>query len=144
MLTSYAFGQGTSVAGSLSVQRGHYYNGSITAVGLAGARVSVSKQLSIEPAISVNRVELRTGAFTQKIVRTRWDYAFTARMFASALVQFNSTDAVFRNNFRFRWEYHPGSELFVVYTDERNTQVSGFPDLRNRALVVKANRLFRF
>ena len=106
--------------------------------------MSVSKQLSVEPAISVNRVELPTGAFTQKIARTRWDYAFTARMFASALIQFNSTDAAFSNNFRFRWEYHPGSELFVVYTDERNSRVSGFPELRNRALAVKVNRLFRF
>ena len=38
----------------------------------------------------------------------------------------------------------PGSELFVVYTDERDTLVTGFPELKNRAFVVKINRLFRF
>ena len=46
---------------------------------------------------------------------------------------------------RFRWEYRPGSELFVVYTDDYNTDTLR-PDadsLRNRALVVKVNRLFR-
>ena len=42
-------------------------------------------------------------------------------MFASALVQYNSTDHSFSSNFRYRWEYQPGSELFVVYTDERDT-----------------------
>ena len=65
-------------------------------------------------------------------------------MSTSALVQFNSTDRSFGNNLRFRWEYHPGSELFVVYTDERNTRTSGFPDIKNRAVVVKVNRLFRY
>jgi hypothetical protein len=31
-----------------------------------------------------------------------------------------------------------------VYTDERDTEQSGFASLRNRAFVVKVNRLFRF
>lgn len=32
------------------------------------------------------------------------DYGFSPRMFASALVQFSSTDHVFSSNLRFRWE----------------------------------------
>jgi hypothetical protein len=40
-----------------------------------------------------------------------------------------SNDSVFGMNLRFRWEYRPGSELFVVYTDERDTRVAGFPEL---------------
>ena len=42
------------------------------------------------------------------------------------------------------WECLPGSELFAVYTDERDTIPTGFPVLKNRAFVVKVNRLFRF
>ena len=42
-------------------------------------------------------------------------------MFASALLQYSSADRAFSSNLRFRWEYAPGSELFVVYTDERDT-----------------------
>ena len=49
-------------------------------------------------------------------------------MFASALVQYSSSDNVFSSNLRFRWEYLPGSELFVVYTDERDTLSIGFPN----------------
>ena len=37
----------------------------------------------------------------------------------------------------------PGSEFFVVYTDERDTLTAGFPTLKNRAFVVKINRLWR-
>ena len=71
-------------------------------------------------------------------------------MFASALVQYNTNDRTFSSNLRFRWEYRPGSELFVVWTDERGTgdvrdARPGFVHgLRSRALVLKATRLFRF
>ena len=46
---------------------------------------------------------------------------------------------------RLRWEYQPGSELFVVYNEERDTLAPGhFPEVETRAFVVKVNRLFRF
>ena len=65
-------------------------------------------------------------------------------MFLSALVQYQSrTDSV-STNARFRWEYQPGSELFVVYSDGRTTLTRGIPDLQNRSFVVKVTRLFQF
>jgi hypothetical protein len=42
-----------------------------------------------------------------------------------------------------RWEYRPGSELFVVFNEERDTLTRRFPVLANRALIFKINRLFR-
>ena len=51
-------------------------------------------------------------------------------------------------NVRLRWEYEPGSELFIVYNDQRDTFTNignrGFPMLENRAFVVKVTRQFRF
>ena len=47
-------------------------------------------------------------------------------------------------NVRLRWEYQPGSELFVVYNEERDTAARAFPSLSTRALIVKVNRLWRF
>jgi hypothetical protein len=46
-------------------------------------------------------------------------------------------------NVRFRWEYRPGSELFVVFDEGRDTFGARFPTLVNRAFVVKITRLFR-
>ena len=80
----------------------------------------------------------------RSVVRARSDYGFSPRMFASALLQYSSTDHTFSSNLRYRWEYLPGSELFVVYTDERDTTTAGYPGLKNRAFVVKVNRLLRF
>jgi hypothetical protein len=141
---SYAWGQQRRASGTVALQRGHFYDGDILAVSYSGARVSVLKQWSAEPTISVNRVRLPSGDFTTRLVRLRSDYAFSPRRFVSGLVQYNTADNSFSSNFRFRWEYLPGSELFVVYTDERDTGFPGFPGLKNRALVVKINRLVRF
>jgi hypothetical protein len=44
---------------------------------------------------------------------------------------------------RVRWEYRPGSDLFVVYTDGRSTIEQGLPRLQNRALTIKLTRFFR-
>jgi hypothetical protein len=66
-------------------------------------------------------------------------------MALSGLVQFNSTSASLSSSLRFRWEYKPGSDLFVVYSDGRDTfDRRGFPELVNRTFVVKGTRLWRF
>ncbi len=144
VFVSYLLGQQRRVSGQFSVQQGTFYDGTLTAFGYSGARVSVTTRFSVEPSVSVNRVRLDEGNFTNTVLRARSDYGFSPLMFASALVQYSSSDHTFSSNLRFRWEYSPGSELFVVYTDEHDTLGTGAPALRNRAFVVKVNRLLRF
>ena len=97
----------------------------------------------MEPGVALNWLDLPTGRFARHLVRGRIDYAFSPRMFVGGLLQYNESERTYSDNLRFRWEYRPGSELFVVYTDERSTVGSGFPFLQNRAFVVKINRLFQ-
>jgi len=141
---AYAMGLQRRVSGTWTLQTGQFYNGTLTAAGFTAARVSLLTQWSLEPSVSLNAVRLPADDFTTTLLRARTDYGFSPRMFASALLQFSSTDRLFSSNLRFRWEYLPGSELFVVYTDERDTLTLGYPELKNRAFVVKVNRLLRF
>ena len=141
---SYSRGLQRRVSGTTSFRIGEFYNGTIRTLGFSGARVSLLKQWSLEPSISFNDVTLPVGNFRTTVLRARSDYGFSSRMFTSTLLQYSSSDSVFSSNLRFRWEYRPGSELFIVYSDERDTLKPGFPDLKNRAFVVKINRLFRF
>jgi len=104
----------------------------------------VTPRLSIEPTVSFNHVSLPAGSFTSKLVRTRVSYTFTPRMFVGGLVQYNSSNDRVSANVRLRWEYHPGSELFVVYSEDRDTRLAGFAQPRNRGIVIKLNRLFRY
>jgi hypothetical protein len=150
------FGAQRPISGTVTVQAGEYYDGTIHSITLgpgpqtSGGRVSVLKQLSFEPTFSVTRISLPSATFTTRLARTRVDYGFSPLMFLSALLQYNSADRAFGTNLRFRWEYAPGSEIFLVYTDERDMTDDGFTPapairgLKNRAFVFKLNRLWRF
>jgi hypothetical protein len=140
---SYSLGAQRRIAGTITAQAGEFWNGTIRTLSYTAARVSLLKQFSVEPTIQRTRISLPQGAFTTTLVRTRADYAFSPRMFASALVQYNSIDRSFSSNIRYRWEYKLGSEFFVVYTDERDTTSRGYPGLKNRAFVIKVTRFFR-
>ena len=142
---SYRMGAQRRIAGSFTFQRGAFYDGDITGVGYSRGRVEVTPQFAFEPSVSINRITLPQGKLTAKLVTTRFTYTFTPRMFIGGLLQYNSTRNVLSTNVRLRWEYQPGSELFVVYNDQRDTELGrSFPMLENRAFVVKFTRLFRF
>ncbi len=140
----YNLGGQRRASGRLSVQFGQFFDGNVRSLGLSAGRIEVLPQFSLEPSASVNRVELPHGSFTTTVLRTRANYSFTPRMFVSGLFQYSSGAETLSTNLRLRWEYSPGSELFIVYTDERTTVEPRSPALANRALVVKFNRLLRF
>ena len=143
----YAPGLQRRLNGELRVRLGEYFNGAIRSVGFTQGRLELTPQLAVEPTLSVNWIDTPHGAFRADLLVSRVTYTFTPRMFFSGLVQYNSSTDTISNNLRLRWEYTPGSELFVVYTDERYGDPLR-PDrsygLRSRGLVVKVNRLLRF
>ena len=144
LFLSYEMGGQRRVSGTAFVQRGGFFSGDITAFGYRQGQIEIMPQLSVEPSVSINKVALPEGGFTATLATGRVTYSFTPRMFFSGLVQYNSTADQLGTNLRFRWEYQPGSELFVVYNDQRNTALRAAPMLENRAFVVKITRLFRF
>ena len=145
---AYAIGQQRRINGQVAVKRGKYFDGDLTTVELSQGRISVLPQMSVEPIVSLNWIDTPYGTFQTNLTVARVNYAFNPRMFFSGLLQHNSADNSFGSNLRLRWEYSPGSELFVVYTDDRDVAGGLRPDrgwaLRNRGFVVKFNRLFRF
>jgi hypothetical protein len=141
--TTLQLGQQRRISGTVTVERGSFYSGDKTTVGLSRGRLNLSSQLSIEPSYSVNWVDLLEGSFTTHLAGSRVTYTLTPQMFASALVQYNSGARSASANVRLRWEYHPGSELFIVYNEDRDTRARSFPALSTRAFIVKVNRLLR-
>jgi hypothetical protein len=139
---SYSMGPQRRLSGTAFFQRGQFFDGDITAFGYQQGRLEVTPQLYFEPTIAVNQVDLPAGGFTATLATGRVTYTFTPRMFFSGLVQYNSTGDSLGTNLRFRWEYQPGSELFVVYNDQRDTALRG-TRLETRAFIVKITRLFR-
>ncbi|MFH1620699.1 MAG: DUF5916 domain-containing protein [Patescibacteria group bacterium] len=144
MSASYSAGVQHRASGRVSVSRGTFYTGTKTALSYNGGRITLNYQFLVEPVITLNFVDLPEGSFNSNVIGARTTYMFSPRSFVSALLQVNSASHVFTTNVRFRWEYQPNSELFVVYSDGRDTNVSGFPTMQNRGFVVKLTKLFRY
>ena len=138
----YTLGTQRRISGELSGMHGSLYDGDRTELSYRG-RAEVTRRLSLEPGVSVNRVDVPGARFTATLLTTRGTFSFSPRMLVAALVQYNSTSHLMTTNLRFRWEYRPGSEVFVVYSDGRDTLARGGPHLNSRGVTLKVTRLFR-
>lgn len=131
------------VSGWVGGEVGSFFGGTRSEISWRG-RIDFTSQFSLEPNLSLNWIDLPQGSFQTNLARLRATYTLSPRAFVGALVQFNSEANTLSTNVRLRWEYAPGSDFFVVYTDGRDTLASGYPTLENRSLIAKFTRLFRF
>ena len=148
---TYTVGAQRRLTGIVTVRGGEYFNGNIRSIGFSRGRVALTPELSVEPTLSENWIDTPQGSFHTRLIVSRVTYTFSPRMFFGGLIQYNSAANTVSTNLRLRWEYSPGSEIFVVYTEDRDAdplrpdRFDGFSALRNRGLVVKGGTgLFRF
>jgi len=140
---SYRLGPQRRISGSVWYEQGSFYSGDRRSIVYWG-RVEITNQFTISPNFSINWVDLPEGSFNTKLLSTRLNYTLSPRTLVATLIQYNSSNDSLSTNIRLRWEYKPGSDLFVVYSDGRDTLAHGFPDIEHRSLVVKFTHLFRF
>ena len=139
----YSLGRQRRVSGNISVGYGALYGGTKTEAGYSG-RVAFAPQFAVEPSISLNWVRLPYGNFEAPVITSRIIFTPNARTAISSLIQYNGSSDTLSSSVRLRWEYRGGSELFLVYSDGRNTLTVGYPNLLNRSLALKVTRLLRF
>ena len=131
------------MTGRINVLYGTFYDGNRTELAFNG-RVNINPRIDLSPRIQYDWLDLRAARFTTKLVAARIGLALTPRMALSSLFQYSSAGSSLVSNIRFRWEYIPGSDLFVVYTDNNDTRFTGISRLQNRAFIIKATRMVRF
>ena len=83
--TGFNLGQQRRVSGNFLAEYGTFYSGHKTAISLSRGRTNLTPQLSFEPSVSVNWVDLAEGSFTTHLVGSRVTYTMTPLMFVSAL-----------------------------------------------------------
>ena len=141
---SYSFGQQRPFSGRVAVAYGTFYGGNKTEVNLRSSRAILTPRIAVEPGLSLNWVDLPYGDFSARLLNARIVAALTPYLAISSLVQFNASAHTLSSSVRLRWEYTPNSELFLVYSDGRNTLASGAAQLMNRSIAVKITKLVRF
>ncbi|HUP38751.1 MAG TPA: DUF5916 domain-containing protein [Vicinamibacterales bacterium] len=139
----YELGTQRPLSGEVAFESGGFYGGRRHTIGISQGLFEPLPNFVIEPGISINWVDIPQGRFIAKVLTGRVIYMFDPRTFVSALIQYNSEDGTMAVNARLRWEYRPGSDLFVVFSDGRSTLERGSPKLQNRALTIKLTRFFR-
>ena len=141
---AYTIGPQRKVNGTISAGGGQFFDGTRREIGYRG-RIGITSRLGVEPGIAFNWVDLTEGSFLAKLLTARATYNLSPRQTLMALVQYNSEGSVLGANVRFRWEFRPGSDLFVVYNEGRDTTLGvNRSTLSGRSFVVKITRLFRF
>jgi len=121
---------------SLSIRVGGYYQ--------EGKRINVAGELGyrFQPYVSLNLaanynhidLPLPWGKTDFWLIGPRADITFTNKLYLTAFLQYNNQLDNINLNTRLQWRYKPGSDLFLVYTDNY------FPSpitVRNRAVVLK-------
>jgi len=140
----YQLGPQRRASGSLMAGGGQFYSGTRAQIGYRG-RIEVSPRLGVEPGLELNWVDLPDDSFTAKLLTVRVNYNLSPRQAVSALIQYNSSAEVIGANLRFRWEFRPGSDLFVVYNEGRDTALGvSRMEPSSRTFAVKITRLFRW
>ena len=89
----------------------------------------LSPRLTLEPGVTINWLDLPTGRATTQLITNRTNLTLSPRMALAVNIQYNSTSNSVISSVRYRWEYQAGSDLFVVYSDGRDTfDRRGFPE----------------
>ena len=121
------FSVGTSEARAVGFEigasRGEAYGGTMTGAG-AELRLAPGSHLLLHLGYERDDVDLPGGGFTAHLGSLRATVAFTTRLAANALVQYNSLDESLSANVRLSYMHAPGRDLYIVFNEGRGANGS--------------------
>jgi hypothetical protein len=119
VLAGYNFGpQRFWFTTNTSLEYGTYYQGHKTSAIVTTGAISWPPHVIVEPSYTLHHIVLPQGTLNQNLLGPRITYGFTPQAFLSALIQYNTATNTTSSNVRLRWEYRPGSELFIVWNEQ--------------------------
>jgi Domain of unknown function (DUF5916) len=136
----YQMGQARPLYGNARVATGDFYGGRRDVYG-AGVTWRVRYDLSFDGSLTRNDVRLPAGSFLADVAGVRARYAWSTQLSGIAYVQYNTQSRALVTNARVNLRYAPLSDIFLVYTERRNT----LTDVRNeRSVALKITRMVQF
>jgi len=134
---AFNFDQSRRIAPSALYSDGDFFNGTLRTMAI-GAETKPHNRVRLSAFYLRNDVSLpiEGGVFTTNLFIFRGVVAFSSRAFVRALIQFNDDSQETLANVLFRYNYRPGSDLFIVYNEDHDTAgTSSFT--KRRELIVK-------
>ena len=87
-------------------------------------------------------MDVTDGSFNADISSLRATYSYSTKLSTNVLVQYNSLEKAFSTNVRFNFIHRPGSDFFVVFTENRGDDRRVW-NLSDRGTVMKITYLAR-
>jgi hypothetical protein len=109
----------------------------------ATATVTPSPSFAFSGSIGRNDVDLPGGDFVADIYSFRATWALSTKISTNALIQYNKLADDFNVNVRFNFIHRPGSDLYLVLTENRGVD-DDLWELQDRGMVAKLTYLVRF
>jgi hypothetical protein len=107
----------------------------------AGLRGRIGDSFNAYVDYERNDVSLITGDFVTNLLRMRFSYSFTTRIYVQALVQYNDVIDNWSTNLRFAWLQAANSGFYIVYNENRDPREIGV-GVRDRSVIVKYSHTF--
>jgi hypothetical protein len=107
----------------------------------AGMRGRIGDSFNAYIDYQRNDVSLPGGDFVTNLLRMRFSYSFTTRLYLQALVQYNDLIDNWSTNLRFGWLQAANSGFYLVYNENRDPRDLGV-GLRDRSVIVKYSHTF--
>jgi hypothetical protein len=124
-----------------NVQHHPFYGGALYAVS-GTLNVAIGARGAVGLTRVFNDATVPAGHLLTNVSALRLGYAFSTRATMSTTIQYDALDHIMNANVRLVYMYRPGSELFVVFNEERERGVA--PSLQPRTALVKLTYLARF
>lgn len=101
------------VSGLIDLRWGGFYGGAKESL-ILGLTLAPAEGLKFGTGWEIDWVDLPQGEFVAQIVDVDVAWSATNATLFRALIQWNKEERVLAANFRFSWEYRPGSRLFLI------------------------------
>ena len=136
----YQSSVGRVLSGMVGLSGGGYFHGTRRSVRM-GAQWKPNYHVTFDAGVQSNRIDLGSGPFTAEVYSGRVDYAYSTTLFGSGFVQYNGVTEELITNVRLNYIHAPLSDLFLVYTERRDTRTGIVLD---RQFAAKLTRLWSF
>ncbi len=110
---------------------------------VANLTLDPSRHFSVSTGYELNKIRLPEGNFDTRLASVRLQINFTTELIWYNLVQYDDVSDRIGVNSRLRWEFVPGSDLFVVLTQEVDRN-EGRPRVDQTEIAVKVGATIRF
>ena len=130
-----------ALSGRLNISGGDFFGGRVQRWGGELSFIP-TPTIALNPGFERNKVTLPNGSFTAEITSLRLTWALSPLMTTNAFVQYNGLTDRIITNVRFNFIHRPGSDLFVVFSENRG-RADEIWRTDDRGLVVKLTYLMR-